>query len=353
VTTVFGAAGALGHEQVVFCIDSAAGYRSIIAIHSTVLGPAVGGTRLWRYDTESDALDDALRLSRGMTYKNALAGLPFGGGKAVILRPADGFDRSALFGAHGRFIERLGGNFISGEDVGVTVADIEIVREATTHVAGIAHRAGDPSPFTARGVHAAMRACAQHRWGAPDLAGRTVALQGCGAVARELARLLDADGARLIVCDVDAGKAERLVAESRATLVEPDAIYDADTDIFAPCALGGVLNDATLPRLRAGIVAGAANNQLLDPRHGRDIEARGITYAPDYVANAGGVIAGSTIDLLSGTMALALERVDAIFETVKRIFELAREMSVPASDAADVLAERIVAGESRSAALAT
>jgi len=329
-----------GHEQVLFCHDPAAGYRSIIAIHSTALGPAMGGTRLWRYAADEDALADALRLSRAMSYKNALAGLPAGGGKAVILRGDGPLDRARLFQAHGRFIERLAGRYFTGEDVGTSTADMEIVRRETRHVGGLAHGGGgDPSPWTARGVFRAMQAAARRRWGKDDLAGRVVALQGCGHVGAALGRLLCEAGARLRVADIDPVRAAALAEATSAEVVAPEAIVSAEADILAPCALGGVLSDATLPELRAEIVVGAANNQLLEPRHGEAVEARGVLYVPDYVANAGGVLSGG-VDLLGWSRAEVERRVDGIHDTVLAVLDAARAESVPASVAADRLAER-------------
>lgn len=341
---IFEAMSEMGHEQVLFGSDPAAGYRGILAIHSTVLGPAVGGTRLWRYSAEQEALVDALRLSRGMTYKNAVAGLPLGGGKAVLLAARDPgslstSEREALFRAHGRFVDRLGGRFLTGEDVGTTPADLEHVRKETAHAAGLACGSGDPSPHTARGVFRGMQAAARRRWGSDSLGGRTVAVQGCGSVGYHLARELHAAGARLIVTDIDAARVERLVKEFGAADVKPDEIYTVPADIFAPCALGGTINDGTLGQLRAQIVAGAANNQLLEERHGEELERRGIVYAPDFVINAGGVISGC-VELLGWDAARVRTKIDGIYETTMAVFALAEAESIPASQAANRLAER-------------
>jgi len=344
---VLEAAASFGHEQVVFCHDAAADYKAIIAIHSTVLGPAGGGTRLLRYASEEDALRDALRLSRGMTYKNAVAGLPLGGGKAVILANGGHQDRERLFRAHGRFVERFGGRFITGEDVGTSVADMDFIRQETKHVTGLAHISGDPSPWTARGVLRAIQASARQRWGSNSLAAKTVAIQGCGNVGFHLARLLAGEGARLVVADVDPQRVRHVVQETAAEAVEPEAIYDVTADVFAPCALGGAINDETLPRLKVGIVAGAANNQLLEERHGRALEDRGILYAPDFVANAGGVIS-STVDLLGWDQTRATEKIDGIYDTILSVFAIASREGVPTSVAANRLAEeRLRAGRPR------
>ncbi|WP_437827954.1 Glu/Leu/Phe/Val dehydrogenase dimerization domain-containing protein [Sorangium sp. So ce1153] len=338
--SVFDTLAAMGHEQVLFCADEPAGYRAIIAVHSTALGPALGGTRLLRYASDEGALVDALRLSRGMTYKNALAGMDVGGGKAVILRSgAEPLDRARLFRAHGRFIERLGGRFITGEDVGTTPADMELIRRETRHVKGLAGEGGDPSPWTARGVLRAIQAAARHRWGSDDLAGRTVALQGCGSVGSRLAAELHRTGARLIVADVEAERARHVAAELGASVAPPDEIASIQADIFAPCALGGVFDDRAVQALRAEIVAGAANNQLLEPRHGDALAARGVLYVPDVVANAGGVLSGGA-DLFGWPRAEVERRVHAIYDTVLRVLDMAKVDGAPPHLAAERLAEQ-------------
>ena len=280
----------MGHEEIAMGSDPASGYRGIVAIHSTRLGPALGGTRFWSYDTDEEAITDALRLSRGMTYKNAVAGLNLGGGKSVIIGNNRTKNREAIFRAHGRLVESLGGKYVTAEDVGTSTSDMAFVHMETNHVAGLAGKSGDPSPVTAHGVFRAIQASAKERWGSDDLTGKTVAIQGCGSVGRYLATELHEAGAKLIVTDIDPARANGVASETGATVVEPDAIYDAEADIFAPCALGGIINDDTIPRLKVEIVAGGANNQLLEERHGSALERRGLLYAPDYVANAGGVI---------------------------------------------------------------
>ena len=255
-----------GHEKVLIGRDPESGYHGIIAVHSTALGPAVGGTRFWNYATEEEALTDALRLSRGMTYKTALPGLPLGGGKSIIIGDNKTTNREALFRAHGRFVETLGGRYITAEDVGTSPADMEIVRLETRHVAGLLGRSGDPSPYTARGVFRAIQASAKHLWNSDELAGVTVAVQGCGNVGYNLAKLLHAAGAKLVVSDVNEISVSRVVAECAAEAVQPGEIFSVHADIFAPCALGGVINDETIPQLKVQIVAGAANNQLLEER---------------------------------------------------------------------------------------
>jgi len=327
------------HERLVLCRDPEAGYQAIIAVHSTAAGPAAGGTRLWTYATEAEAVEDALRLSRGMTYKNAMARLPLGGGKSVILRDGEIANREALFRTHGRFIERFGGRYYTGEDVGTSPADMEIVRRETQHVLGVTE---DPSPYTARGVVRAMKAAAFHRWGSDDLSGRTVAIQGCGHVGFHLAGELRGAGARLLVADVDAERVRRTVEATGASAVPPEEIFDAEADVFAPCALGGILNAGTIPRLRVEIVAGAANNQLGEPADGERLHARGILYAPDYVANAGGVIFGCQ-EMLGWSAETVRERIEAIYSTTLEVLGLAADQKASPHIAADRLAEQRLA----------
>ncbi len=327
------------HEQVVACFDPASGYRGLIAIHSTALGPAVGGARFWNYASEEEAITDALRLARGMTYKNAFAGIPFGGGKSIIIGDNNAPEREAIFRAHGRFVESLGGRYITAEDVGTSTSDMEYVRQETSHVAGLAERSGDPSPVTAHGVFRAIEASAKFRWGSTELAGRTVALQGCGHVGYYLAKELASAGARLVVTDTSTERLRRVHDEFDAHTVPPGEIYGVEADIFAPCALGGIINDQTIPQLRVSIVAGAANNQLLEARHGAMLAERDILYAPDYVANAGGIINGC-IELLGWDRSFTLNRVREIYDHLLMVFETARAEKIPTQEAADRLAEQ-------------
>jgi leucine dehydrogenase len=331
-----------GYERVVWGVDEESGYHGIVVIHSTALGPAVGGTRYWTYPGEAAALTDALRLARGMTYKNALAGLPCGGGKSIILRNGH-VDREKLFRAHGRLVETFAGKYITAEDVGTGPADMEYILAETKNVAGLQGRSGDPSPKTARGVFRAMQAAAKHEWGDDNLRGKTVAIQGCGHVGYYLAAELHRAGAKLIVTDVDPVRADRVVKEFGATAVAPDSIFSVAADIFAPCALGGILNDETIPQLSAKLVVGAANNQLLDPRHGDLLRKRGILYAPDYAANAGGVINGSCIEMLGWDAKRTSRKIDAIYDTLLKIFEIADHEKIATSRAADRLVEERLA----------
>ena len=331
------------HEQVLIGRDDATGYHGIIAIHSTALGPAVGGTRFWNYESEDEALTDALRLSQGMTYKTALAGLPLGGGKSIIIANNATCDRTALLRAHGRFVETLKGRYITAEDVGTSPADMEIVRLETQHVAGLIGRSGDPSPFTATGVYRAIQASNNFLWNTHELSGLTVAIQGCGSVGYHLAKMLHEADVRLIASDVNSDNLSRVVDEFAAEAVQPGEIYSVDADVFAPCALGGVINDETIPQLKVKIVAGSANNQLLEERHGTMLRDKSILYAPDYVANAGGVLNGC-VEVLGWKPELALGKVMEIYDTVLRIFESAEAQGIPTNKAADQLAEERLRG---------
>jgi len=335
-----------GYERVLFGEEPSVGYRGIIAVHSTARGPAGGGTRFWNYRNDDEALEDVLRLARGMTYKSALADLPLGGGKSVIIGDNKVTDREKIFRAHGRFINSLGGQYVTGEDVGTSPEDMEFVQKETPHVAGTHGRSGDPSPKTARGVFRAMQAAAQHRWGSNDLSRKTVAIQGCGHVGYFLAEELHRVGSKLIVTDIDPERVRSVVAAFGATEVALEKIYSARADIFAPCALGGIINDGTISQLGAEIVCGAANNQLLEPRHGALLEESGRVYVPDYAANAGGVINGCCIEILGWDLAATLKKVDTIYDTILAIFELAGKERIPTYQAADRLAELRVAKSS-------
>ncbi len=330
-----------GHEQVVFTHEPSCGYRGIIAIHDTTLGPALGGTRFWDYATDVEALVDVLRLSRGMTYKAAVAGLNLGGGKSVIIGDHKRDDREMLFRAHGRAVESQQGRYITAEDVGTSVEDMDFVHMETDHVVGIAGRSGDPSPVTAYGVYRGIKACAARRYGSDDLAGRSVAVQGVGHVGYHLCDYLAADGAELVVTDIDEAKVDRVRDEIGAETVQPDEIYDADVDVFAPCALGAVLNDDTIPRLEVDIVAGAANNQLADDRHDDMLVQEGILYAPDYVINAGGLI-NVYSELADWDTERAKRKAAEIYHTLLEIFALAEDNGLTSAEAADRVALRRV-----------
>jgi leucine dehydrogenase len=336
---IFDTIADMGHEQLVLCQDAASGYRGIIAVHSTVLGPALGGTRFWNYNSDEEAIVDALRLARGMTYKNAVAGLNLGGGKSVIIGDNRTLDREMIFRAHGRFVESLGGRYITAEDVGTSTADMDYVHMETDYVSGLAGRSGDPSPVTAHGVFRAIQASAKVRWGSDELSARTISMQGCGHVGYYLAKELHEAGAKLIVTDIDAERVKRVANEFGARAVSADEIYGAQADIFAPCALGAIINDTTIPMLKVEIVAGAANNVLLEERHGDELEKRNIMYAPDYVANAGGVI-NVYGELAGWTSARSFRKADEIYETILKVFAIAKEQKIPTYLAADRLAEQ-------------
>ena len=331
------------HEQLVFCSDKRTNLRAIIAIHNTTLGPALGGTRMWTYATDDDAINDALRLSKGMTYKAAVAGLNLGGGKAVILGDPNKDKTEALFRSYGRFVEGLAGRYITAEDVGTSVRDMEWVRTETKYVTGIDRAlggGGDPSPVTAFGVYHGMKACIKEQTGSDSLNGRKVAVQGAGNVASALCEYLAKEEAKVFVTDIYEDKAQRVALKTNGTFVKPDSIYDLEVDIFCPCALGGIINDKTIPRLKTGIIAGGANNQLAeDKKHGHMLMKEGILYAPDYAINAGGLI--SVANELEGyPRERAMKQTEGIYDTVLSIFQIARQENIPTYEASDRLAEK-------------
>lgn len=339
-----------GHEKVAFFNDDASGLRAIAAIHNTTLGPALGGCRMWPYVDDAAALTDVLRLSKGMTYKSALAGLALGGGKSVIIGDGRAMKSEALFRAMGRFVNSLGGRYIAAEDVGVGVSDVQQMAQETDHVAGIPEKgSGDPSPATAYGVFVALESAVEDHYGAAGLQGCRVAIQGLGAVGYLLAERLAAAGAELLVSDIHPQQVERAVAQLGARAVAPDAIYHQDVDVFAPCALGAVLNDETIPQMRARVIVGSANNQLAAPRHGRVLHEAGKLYAPDYLVNAGGIINISHEDRGDGgpayNQARAFNHVARIGATLREIFAIAKAENIPSSEAADRLAEERLAEE--------
>ena len=278
------------HEKVMFCSDPDTGLKAIIAVHDRTLGPAIGGTRMWPYASSTEAITDVLRLSRGMTYKNAMAGLKLGGGKAVIIGNSRSDKTPELLRSYGRFVDSLNGHYITAEDVGFSPDDIGIVMQETDHVAGIPGKSGDPSPFTALGVYVGIKTAAKHTLGRSDLQGLKVAVQGVGSVGMHLCDHLHKAGAELVVSDINTESLMRAADEYGATIVKTHAIYGQDVDVYAPCALGATINDETLKMMKARIIAGAANNQLAEDRHGEILKERGILYAPDYVINAGGII---------------------------------------------------------------
>ena len=330
------------HQRVVFCADEASGLKAIIAVHSTALGPAAGGCRMWPYKSEQEALTDVLRLAKGMSYKNAMADLPLGGGKAVIIGDAKTDKTPERLRAFGRAVQNLCGLYTTAEDVGMTPEDMAIIATETQYVAGLAkgrNASGDPSEATALGVFVGIKASVAHHLGAPHISGRMVAVQGLGNVGWHLCELLHAAGAKLIVTDINKSRIHDAVAHFGATGVAPEAIYDAETDVFAPCALGSILNEDTMSRLKVGVIAGSANNQLADGQIGYDLAARGILYAPDYVINAGGVINASGEILGSYDPAAARRKVMTIGETLTDIYRSSEKWRVPPHEAADRMAK--------------
>ena len=329
------------HEEVVFASDPTCGLRAIIALHSTVLGPAIGGCRILPYADERSALRDVLRLSRGMAYKAAIADVPFGGGKTVVIADTSTQKSPELLCALGRVIDRLGGRYITGKDVGTTSADMVEIRRSTSHVMGLPEEhggSGDPSPRTALGCFVGIEASAGHIWGGKDVRGRRVLVQGLGNVGFNLCRLLADAGANLLVSDIRRDVVEKCAAMFAATPVDPEVVVDTPADIYAPCALGGVINDRTIERLRVKIVAGGANNQLESQHHGDALRARGILYAPDYVINGGGMIQ-LAMERLQGDREETERRVRDIGDTLSAIYRKADAENVATSVAADCLAE--------------
>ena len=336
------------HEAIHFFDDPLTGLKAIVAVHSTALGPAAGGCRRWQYVSDGDAITDVLRLSRGMTYKNAIAGLPFGGGKAVILASNNLPKSEHLFHAFGRAVDSLGGSYITAEDVGVSIDDIRQVREETGYVAGLPQSGqsagGDPSPWTAFGVFLGIRAAAKSRLGTDSLDGMSVAVQGVGKVGAQLCKLLGEAGARLLVADVNRDNLSHVGDTTDVTAVPPRDILFQDVDIIAPCALGNVLNSESIPRIRAKVIAGAANNQLAAEVDGQRLADRGILYAPDYVINAGGVISVAREYLGNSSEDEVRTEVGRIPDGLNEIFAESSKTGRPTNVIADELARRIVAG---------
>lgn len=345
---LFDYATELGFGEIHVKTNPKTGLRAIVALHNLQLGPAIGGCRFIEYDSTDDAMRDAMRLARGMTYKAAITNLPHGGGKSVLMRPKNLTDeqREAIFEEFGEFVESLGGKYITAEDSGTSVADMDLIHEKTDHVLGTSANgggSGDPSPVTARGVRHGVEAAVKHKYGRDDLEGLKIAVQGVGNVGYHLSKELRELGAELIVTDIDQGAIDRCVDELDATAVGTDEIFGVDCDVFAPCALGAVINDETLPLLKCDIVAGAANNQLLAARHGEVLRDKGILYAPDYVINAGGLIhvaanyAGKDSDWARG-------ETEGIFDTLIEIFERADREKLPTAVVADRIVEEKLFG---------
>jgi leucine dehydrogenase len=341
--SVFDQIGKYEHEQVVFCSDAASGLKAIIAIHNTTLGPALGGLRMWPYKSEAAALKDVLRLSRGMTYKASIAGLNLGGGKAVIIGDPRKQKNEHLFRAFGRYVDSLGGRYITAEDVGMELRDMEWIRMETKYVTGIPVSlggSGDPSPYTGYGVYMGVKASAKMAFGSDSLEGKKVAVQGAGNVSYQLIKNLTKEGAKVYICDIFAEKAERIAKEFGAEIVSPDDIYDLDVDIFSPCALGGVVNDETIDRIKAPVIAGGANNILEDENiHGQQLIDKGVVYAPDYVINAGGLI--NVANELEGyDHDRASQQVTRIYDTMLDILRYSKEHNLPSIQASNILAKK-------------
>jgi len=338
---VFKALEQAEHEQVSFAYDEIAGLRAIVAIHNTVLGPAIGGTTMRVYSSEEDALEDALRLSFSMTYKAAAAGLNFGGGAAVIMGDPEKHKTEILFRALGRQIESLNGRYITSQGLGTDVEDMQRIRVETQHVVGL-HTAyggcGDPSSVTAHGAIAGIMACLEEVGVDPGMSGMTVAVQGLGKAGSGFARALVASGAKVIACDADSRVAERWATELGISIIDPKDIYDIECDIWSPCAVGEVLTDETIPRLRCRVIAGLANNQLAAPEHAVALAERGILYAPDFVLNSGALIA-VTEEIAGFSMERAMRRAESIYLVLKRVFWVAHERGISTAEAANVLAE--------------
>lgn len=327
------------HEQILFCHDKPSGLKAIISVHSTALGPAVGGCRMWEYHSDEAALIDALRLSRGMSYKNAMAGLNMGGGKSVIIGNSKTMKSEALFEAFGRMINQLNGKYYSAEDVGISTKDVAIMNRQTEYVVGLEGRSGDPSPITARGVYQGIKAAVKHRHSRDDLQGLKIAVQGVGSVGYHLCKHLYEEGAELLVTDINQESIDRVVNDFGATFIDKDSIYTQAVDIYAPCALGATLNDVTIKNLQCSIVAGAANNQLAEDRHGEMLRDKGILYAPDYVINAGGII-NISFEINDGAYDLqaACSKVDQIYGTLMEVFAAADKTGKTTNTVADEMA---------------
>jgi len=331
------------HEEVLFCFDRPTGLRAIIAIHDTTLGPALGGTRMWPYATEAEALHDVLRLSRGMTYKSSLAGLDLGGGKAVIIGDARTQKTEAMFRRFGQFVESLNGRYITAEDVGMSTTEMVNIQKETTNVAGLPEEmggSGDPSPVTAYGVYCGMKAAAKTAYGSDDLNGRKVGIQGAGNVGKALVAYLVKEGAKVFLTDIHEEKLAAIKAEFPAiTVVKSEDIYDLDMDIYSPCALGATVNDDTLKRLKCSVIAGAANNQLADEIiHGKAVMEKGILYAPDFLINAGGII-NCAWERKGYNHRAAMNQTAAIYDTAIRIFKASADLAIPTYLAANQAAE--------------
>lgn len=330
------------HEEVIFCHNKDVGLKAIIAIHNTALGPALGGTRMWNYKTEEEALVDVLRLSRGMTYKASAAGLNLGGGKAVIIGDPKSDKSEGLFRAFGTFVNSLGGKYITAEDVGTTVKDMEHVFAETPFVTGIPEElggSGDPSPYTAYGVLMSIKASVKKKLGKDSLSGVHVAVQGLGNVGSHLVKYLNDEGAKITVADIDLGKVAKICEMYGAENADPAGIVTSKCDVFAPCALGAGINDETVSKLQTTIIAGGANNILAESRHGDMLKEQGVLYAPDFVANAGGLM-NVFVELEGYSKERAMTKVEAVYENMMEVFNIAEDQDVPTYKAAQIMAQK-------------
>lgn len=343
---IFGSIETMGHEQVAFCHDQETGLKAIIAVHSTVLGPALGGTRMWNYASDAEAIKDVLRLSRGMTYKASISGLNLGGGKAVIMGDARKDKTDALMRKFGEYVNRLGGTYITAEDVGMTTRDMELVKEKTDFVTGIPVSmggSGDPSPVTAYGVYMGMKASAKYKWGNDALGGKRIVVQGIGNVGENLVKHLSEEGATVFINDINQERLEAVSKLYGAKIIGADEVYDTPMDIYAPCALGATVNSDTLKRLSCEIISGAANNQLADENiHGKEVMDRGMIYAPDFLINAGGLI--NVYSELNGyDRDKALAQAENIYNVTLDILAKSESEGITTNDAATQIAEKRIA----------
>lgn len=331
------------HEQILFCNDNATGLKAIIAIHNTVLGPSLGGTRMWNYNNEMEALTDVLRLSRGMTYKSSVAGLNLGGGKAVIIGDSKKIKSEALLRRFGKFVNSLGGKYITAEDVAMNSRDMEIIKMETDYVSGLPENmggSGDPSPVTAYGVYVSMKASAKEKFGNDSLSGKKILVQGIGNVGMHLVEHLTKEGAKVFINDINEERLKMVADKFKAEVVSADKMFDLDIDIYAPCALGATVNDETLSRLKCTIICGAANNQLAnEQKHGELVLQKGILYAPDFVVNAGGII-NVFYELEGYNRERAMAHAEKIYDTTFNIFQTAKAQNIPTYAAANKIAEQ-------------
>ncbi|MFN8230948.1 MAG: Glu/Leu/Phe/Val dehydrogenase dimerization domain-containing protein [Bacteroidia bacterium] len=331
------------HEQILFCNDNATGLKAIIAVHNTILGPSLGGTRFWNYNNETEALTDVLRLSRGMTYKSSVAGINLGGGKAVIIGDPKKIKNEALLRRFGKFVNSLGGKYITAEDVAMTSRDMEIIKMETDYVSGLPENmggSGDPSPVTAYGVYVSMKASARETWGSDSLSGKKVLVQGIGHVGEVLVSHLTKEGAKVFINDISEERLKQVSNTYKAEVVSADKMFDLDIDIYAPCALGATINDNTLQKLKCKVICGAANNQLADEvKHGEEVGKKGILYAPDFVVNAGGII-NVYYELDGYNRDRALAHAEKIYDTTFNLFQLAKTEKIATYKAANRLGEQ-------------